>query len=118
MSDYPDLELHDDLAALAVRFSYLNGQRAEIDAELVEIKAKLRSAISIGQRALVNGVPVVAVSANRRFDPEMAQAKLSPDLVALCMSRKFDSAQAKAVLPPALYDSCKIAVGEPVVRAL
>lgn len=113
-----DLELRDDLAAMAARLIYLTGQRAEIDAEINDIKAKLRSTVPVGARATIEGRPVLAVSANRRFDVETAMAKLPPDLIALCMKTSFDPKMARVVLPPAIYDSCMRDAGEPVVRTL
>lgn len=118
MSGYPDFELRGDLGTLALRLNYLAGQRAEIDVEIADLKAKLRSTLNVGQRGTINGQPVVSVSVNRRFDVELALVKLPADLVAMCMSTKFDPKQAKAVLPPAIYEGCMSPSGEPIVRSL
>lgn len=113
-----DIELTDDQAQLARRLAYLQGQQSELDAEIADLKAKLRSIIPVGGRALVEGQALFAVNPNRRFDAKAAQAGLPTELVALCMVTEFSAKAAKTNLPPAIYDIYMREAGEPIVRAL
>lgn len=114
----PDLELTEDLRALAARLLHLMAERDRMEAEIRDLKAKIRSTVAVGQRATIDGRPVLAVAENRRFSTEYAVEHLPQALVSLCMTPVFDRNLAKKVLPPALYDGCMRPVGEPIVRAL
>lgn len=113
-----DIALDGAHADIARRLVHLQAQQAELDIEISELKAKLRSTIPVGGRAIVDGRALFSVGPNRRFDAKAAQAGLPPELVALCIVTEFSSKAAKANLPPALYDSFVRDAGEPVVRAL
>jgi len=113
-----DVELTDGMREVAARLLHLSAVRAEVDAEINELKAKLRSTLTVGQRGTIDGTPILSVTANRRFDPDYAAKNLPAGLLAMCMVSVLDRTRAKSVLPPALFESCMREVGEPVVRAL
>lgn len=113
-----DHHLDGEHADLARRLIYLQAQQTELDAQINELKAKLRSTVPIGGRAIVDGHALFAVGPNRRFDTKAAQAALPPELVALCMVTEFSAKAAKLNLPPAIYGSFVRESGEPIVRTL
>lgn len=111
-------ELDDELKTAVTRLLTLSQQRQDIEAEEAHLKTLIRSRLTVGQRGTVNGLPVVTLSPNRRFQPALAAQVLPPSLLELCQASKVDSATAKKVLPPALYEQCMGEVGEPVVKFL
>lgn len=113
-----DVHLNNEHADIARRLVHLQAQQAQLETEIAELKAKVRSIIGVGERAVVDGRALFTVSPNRRFDAKAAQAGLPPELVELCVVREFSAKAAKANLPPALYDSFMRESGEPIVRAL
>ena len=112
------IELDAGMREVAARLLHLTALRAEVDAEIAELKTKLRSTLTVGQRGSIAGRVVLAVTANRRFDAAYAERTLPPELVVLCMVSVLDRMRAKLVPPPALYDSCMREAGEPVVRTI
>jgi hypothetical protein len=109
-------ELDPTLQATVIRLLEIRDARTVLDAEETNLKALVRSHLTVGQQGTVNGQPVVSVTPNRRFNPDLASKTLTPDLLALCTVSKVDPSTAKKTLPPALYEQCMAEVGEPVVR--
>lgn len=113
-----EIDLDGDTAELVRRWLHLQARAAELETEIAECKAKIRSMLAVGDRGMLDGRPVVAVTPNRRFDAKAAQAALPPELVEMCTVAEFSAKAAKATLPPALYDQFMRETGEPIVRAI
>lgn len=115
-TDIRDITADPQLTDLISRLRDINSKLADLTAAADDIKSQIRQAVPAGARALIDGQPAVTVSANRRFDPDLAKTVLPPELVQLCLVEKVDGAQAKRNLPPAVYEQLMTDVGQPVVR--
>lgn len=109
-------ELDQTLKATVTRLLEIREARLLLDAEEANLKNIVRTHIPPGQAGTVNGEPVVTVSVNRRFNPDLAQKALPAELLTLITVPTVHGPTAKKTLPPALYEACMAEVGEPVVR--
>lgn len=107
-------ELTDDLRATAHRLLTVQQQRAELENEERDLKARLRAALSVGDKGTIDGQQVVSIVPNRRFSPDLAE-QLPEPLRKLTLVTRPDSSTAKRNLPPAVYDTLMAEVGEPKV---
>mgnify|MGYP003414517049 FL=1 len=104
-------DLTDTLAPIATRLAQILEDKAALEAEERALKAQIRDLVP-GPDTYAAGGYTLAISTNRRFDPDLAARVIPTELLELCKIAKVDSAAAKAVLPPALYTQCMKVVGD------
>ena len=95
-----------DLIPLVSRLAEISQAKAELDAEEKTLKTQLRSQFDVGTQLTVNGSPVIAIQANRRFSADLAKTHIPETLLPLCTVTTIDSKRAKEALPPAIYKAC------------
>lgn len=111
----PLVELDAEAAGIITRLQQLAAISAHAKEEETELKARLRKILAVGQKGLVEGVPVVALQPNRRFDVEAGIALLPAELRDLCRADGYDPKKIKQYLAPALVETCMVDAGEPKV---
>ena len=111
-------ELDQTLKTAVTRLLEIRDLKTALDSEETFLKAQIREAIPAGTTGTVNGTPVISVSLNRRFSPDLAAKTLPAELLSLVTVPTVHGPTAKKTLPPALYEACMSVVGEPVVKPL
>lgn len=112
---HPVENITDQVTALTRDYRQLDLQKVMIEEQQAGIRTRIRDLLDVGDRVDVDG-RTVSVTANRRFDPKLAEKELPTELLAMCKVEKVDAALAKRVLPPALFETFMAEVGAPVVR--
>jgi len=107
----PNMTLNDQLAPLATRLAQILDDKATLESEERDIKARIRGLVP-GPDSYTAGSYTITVTPNRRFDPKTAERILPQELLDLCRVAKVDAAAAREVLPPALYQQCMTSVGD------
>lgn len=105
----------DDLEADVRELVTLEAQRAELQAEIDEIKARVRSHLDVGASVDLDGRKVLSIQPNRRLDVDLAGEYLTPELLEYVQHTVIDPKKLREVLAPALLERCMVEVGAPKV---
>lgn len=101
-----------DAAQLAAQYARLNEAKANIEAQLEEVKVAMRA---LGEGTHEAGALTIVVRPNRRFDLKAAAARFDQEAYPNFWTFTLDAPKVKAALSPDDLDSLMAVVGEPVV---
>src|SRR4051812_34438282 len=96
------VEAGEDIAGITARLRELVDIKAAIDAEMDELKGRLRKTPDVGHRVPPHGAPLSPPQPNRRFDVNLALELLAPSQITACQVVTVDPKKVKAQLPPVL----------------
>lgn len=108
-------EATEDIAGIVTRLRDLTDAKTTIDAEIDELKTRLRKAADVGHRVIFQGESLYTLQANRRFDVNLALELLAPSQITACQVVTVDPKKVKAQLPPVLLEQCMVEQGDPKV---
>lgn len=118
LPDMPNGPSPEDLliAGLIKRMAQLEATAADIAAEILQIKARLR-ALGPGRHEYPTGT--VIVTPQKRFDPAQAAEVLRaihPDLVSRCSISKVDAKLTAKAVSGEVYEQCQKIAGDDKVE--
>ena len=100
------------LDQLISTYARITATISEYNEQLDQVKAELRQ-LGTGTHHGSNGT--ATITAQRRFDPQLAADTLPAELAAACTETSINAAKARKILPPALYEACSPETGQPRV---
>lgn len=91
-------DLHKEWLDLEIR-------REDAVSRQAAIEQTLGVALGLGEHQ--TGAGVVEIAQSRRWNAELAELVLPPDVVAACQDKVLSSSKVKEIVPPALYRRCQ-----------
>lgn len=109
--------LDKDHAAVAKRLAEVQARIAGLNVEVEDLKDRLRE-LEPGDWADTKGVPLVRITAQRRFSLDAAVALVPEGDRAACLSVEYDPDKVKGKLTQDQIDACMLEYGKRKVGLL